>query len=87
MIDPALIAALTAGNASTRLQAALAIGSDPDAGYLETLVARCAVEADFFVRDMLTWALTRLPPAITVPALLAELQSDVAPARSQALHT
>lgn len=87
MIDPALIARLTAGHASTRLQAALAIGSDPDAGYLDTLVARCAVEPDFFVRDMLTWALTRLPSTITVPALLAELQSDVAQARSQALHT
>jgi HEAT repeat protein len=87
VIDPGLIAALTAANASIRLQAALAIGSSADAGYLDTLVSRCAVEADFFVRDMLTWALTRLPPGITVPALLAELHSDVAQARSQALHT
>ena len=30
---------------------------------------------------------TRFPPAITVPKLLAELRSDVAQARSQALHT
>jgi len=85
--DPHLIAALTAANASTRLRAALAIGSSPDPDCLDILVARCGIEPDFFVRDMLTWALTRLPSDITVPKLLAELQSDVAQARSQALHT
>jgi HEAT repeat protein len=84
---PDLIAALGAGIASTRLRAALAIGSSPDPAYLDTLLSRCAVEPDFFVRDMLTWALIRLPSDITVPKLLAELQSDVAQARSQALHT
>jgi HEAT repeat protein len=82
-----LIAALTAGNASARLTAALAIGSSPDPAYLDVLLSRCAVEPDFFVRDMLTWALTRLPSDLTVPRLVAELQSDVAQARSQALHT
>jgi HEAT repeat protein len=82
-----LIAALTAGNASARLRAALAIGSSPDPAYLDVLLSRCAVEPDFFVRDMLTWALTRLPSDITVPRLVAELQSEVAQARSQALHT
>ena len=82
-----LTAALTAENASTRLRAALAIGSNPGPGYLDALITRCAIEPDFFVRDMLTWALTRLPPEIVVPKLLAELQSDVAQARSQALHT
>jgi HEAT repeat protein len=51
------------------------------------LVARCAIEPNFFVRDMLTWALTRLPPEITVPKLRAELRSAHAQARSQALHT
>ena len=82
-----MIAALTAGNASARLRAALAIGSGPDPAYLDVLLSRCAVEPDFFVRDMLTWALTRLPSDITVPRLVAELQSEVAQARSQALHT
>jgi len=82
-----LIAALAAGNASARLRAALAVGSSPDPAYLDVLLSRCAVEPDFFVRDMLTWALTRLPSDLTVPRLVAELQSDVAQARSQALHT
>lgn len=50
-------------------------------------MARCAVEPDFFVRDMLTWALTRLPAERTVPRLLTELRSQRAQARSQALHT
>lgn len=78
---------MAAGDGSTRLKAALAIGSDPKPGLVDTLVARCAIEPDFYVRDMLTWALTRYPSEITVPRLLAELRSEHAQARSQALHT
>ncbi|MDG4798426.1 HEAT repeat domain-containing protein [Micromonospora sp. WMMD1082] len=85
--DARLVDALAAGSASTRLHAALAIGTHPDPGVVDVLVARCAVEPDFFVRDMLTWALTRLPAEITVPRLRAELRSGRAQARSQALHT
>ncbi|MFD4252069.1 HEAT repeat domain-containing protein [Amycolatopsis thermoflava] len=82
-----LLGALNAGNPSTRLKAALAAGTHPDPGLLGELVARSAVEPDFFVRDMLTWALTRLPAEITVPRLLDELANARAQARSQALHT
>lgn len=82
-----LIAALAADTASTRLKIALAIGTDADPALLETLVDRCGIEPDFYVRDILTWALTRLPPDLTVPRLLAELDSDRSQARSQALHT
>jgi HEAT repeat protein len=82
-----LVAALAAAEASTRLKAALAAGSNPEPGLLDTLVARCAIESDFFVRDMLTWALTRLPREVTVPRLIVELSSEQAQARSQALHT
>ncbi len=82
-----LIAALAAPDKSTRLKAALAIGSSPEPDLVETLVARCGVEPDFYVRDMLTWALTRFPSEITVPRLLVELGSERAQARSQALHT
>jgi HEAT repeat protein len=82
-----LMAALAAADESTRLEAALAIGSSPDPGLVDALVARCAVEPDFYVRDMLTWALTRFPSDLTVPKLLAELHSGRAQARSQALHT
>lgn len=85
--DKGLLEALAGGNSSTRLKAALAIGTHPQPGVVDVLVARCAVEPDFFVRDMLTWALTRLPPQITVPKLCAELRSGRAQARSQALHT
>jgi HEAT repeat protein len=86
-LDTQLIAALTASDASTRLMAALAMGSNPEPSLVDTLVARCAIEPDFYVRDMLTWALTRLPSQITVPRLLVELRSERAQARSQALHT
>jgi len=82
-----LTAALAAGAPSTRLKAALAIGTDPDPALLDALMARCAVEPDFYVRDMLTRALTRLPADLTVPRLLAEVDSHVPQARSQALHT
>ncbi|MEU5566272.1 HEAT repeat domain-containing protein [Micromonospora musae] len=84
---PRLLDALSAGNPSTRLQAALAVGTDADADLVDALVARCAIEPDFFVRDMLTWALTRLPPELTVPRLRRELRAERAQARSQALHT
>ncbi|MFI1992014.1 HEAT repeat domain-containing protein [Actinoplanes sp. NPDC020271] len=79
--------ALNAANSSVRLQAALAAGTSADPALAGALVARCAVEPDFFVRDMLTWALTRLPTEVTVPGLLLELGSARAQARSQALHT
>lgn len=83
------LGALEDGDASVRLRAALAIGTNPapDNAAVEPLVARCAVEPEFSVREMLTWALTRHDPAATVPRLLPELRSPLAQARSQALHT
>lgn len=74
-------------NPSVRLRAALDAGTAPDPAGAAALVARCASEPDFFVRDMLTWALTRLPAAVTVPLLREELRSATVQARSQALHT
>ncbi|MGD6756484.1 HEAT repeat domain-containing protein [Streptomyces sp. BH105] len=75
------------GEASVRLRAALAIGSAPDPRTVDKLVERCAVEPEFFVRDMLTWALTRHPVDLTLPAVIREVRSARAQARSQALHT
>ncbi|WP_181772120.1 HEAT repeat domain-containing protein [Amycolatopsis pittospori] len=86
-LDTRLLDALSAESSSTRLQAALAAGTHPDPRFVETLLARCAIEPDFYVRDMLTWALTRHPAEITVPALVAEVRSEQDQARSQALHT
>ncbi|WP_174264280.1 HEAT repeat domain-containing protein [Phytoactinopolyspora halotolerans] len=85
--DTRLLLGLGADDASTRLAVALAIGTHVRPGFVDALLARCSVEPDFFVRDMLTWALTRYPAEITVPRLLVELRSHVAQARSQALHT
>ncbi|MCK9878519.1 HEAT repeat domain-containing protein [Frankia sp. Ag45/Mut15] len=82
-----LVSALDAMDPSVRLRAALAAGSDPEPALLEPLVQRCGVEPDAFVRDMLTWALTRLPPEITLPRIRRELDSEHAGARGQALHT
>lgn len=79
--------ALEDDRSSVRLRAALATGATPDPRYVDRLVERCATEPEFFVRDMLTWALTRHPVSLTLPALLRELRSERAQARSQALHT
>ncbi|MGW0594018.1 HEAT repeat domain-containing protein [Streptosporangium sp. NPDC002607] len=70
-----------------RLRAALAVGTTPDPRFIDKLIERCAIEPDFYVRDMLTWALTRHSASMTVPELLRELRSERAQARSQALHT
>ncbi|WP_182345727.1 HEAT repeat domain-containing protein [Tomitella gaofuii] len=79
--------ALAHPDPSVRLRAAMAAGSRPDASLAQNLVDRCAVEPDFYVRDMLTWALTRLPTEVTVPLLLDALGSAAPQPRSQALHT
>lgn len=74
-------------NSSVRLQAALAVGAAPDPRFIDRLIERCATEPDFYVRDMLTWALTRHSPSLTTPKLVDQLRSGRAQARSQALHT
>ncbi|MEU9990915.1 HEAT repeat domain-containing protein [Streptomyces sp. NPDC048045] len=75
------------GRSSVRLRTALAVGTTPDPRFVGKLIERCAIEPEFFVRDMLTWALTRHPVALTLPGLLREVRSERAQARSQALHT
>ncbi|GGV10239.1 HEAT repeat domain-containing protein [Streptomyces spectabilis] len=75
------------GRSSVRLRAALEAGTAPDQRFVDKLIERCATEPEFFVRDMLTWALTRHPVSVTLPELLREVRSKRAQARSQALHT
>nr|WP_242676257.1 HEAT repeat domain-containing protein [Streptosporangium minutum] len=72
---------------SVRLRAALAVGTTPDPRFIDKLIERCAIEPEFYVRDMLTWALARHSASTTVPKLLDEVRSERAQARSQALHT
>ncbi len=79
--------ALANPDPTTRLRVAMHAGSHPDPALVATLVRRCALEPDFFVRDMLTWALTRHPVDAVVPMVLAELDKGEPRARSQALHT
>ncbi|MET8099240.1 HEAT repeat domain-containing protein [Streptomyces sp. NPDC005236] len=82
-----ILRGLEDGSSSARLRAALAAGTAPDPRFVAELIRRCAIEPEFFVRDMLTWALTRHPVSMTLPALLDEVRSERAQARSQALHT
>ncbi|GAA2051038.1 HEAT repeat domain-containing protein [Williamsia deligens] len=83
----AVVAALDRPDPSARLRAAVYAGTHPDPEFVEALVRRCGIDPDFFVRDMLTWALTRHAASLVLPRVVAELDSDEPQARSQALHT
>jgi len=83
----ALTDALADPRPSVRLRAVMTAGTEPTPDDLDVLVERCAVEPDLQVREMLTWALVRLPADIVVPRLVTQLDRQEAQARSQALHT
>ena len=83
----ALDQAFANADPSVRLDAALRAGMSPYLEQLDTLLNQCVVEPDFQVREMLTWALIRLPPEVVVPKLIGELSRKEPQARSQALHT
>jgi len=70
-----------------RLKAALAAGTYPEVEFIEVLIAQCAIESDFFVRDTLSWALMRNDAVKVVKRLETELQSSNPQAKSQAIHT
>jgi len=78
---------LASSDQSVRLKAALAAGTYPDPEYIEILIAQCALESDFFVRDTLSWALMRHDVTKVVKRLETELQSSNPQAKSQAIHT
>jgi len=78
---------LASPDQSVRLKAALAAGPYPDPEYIEILIAQCAHEPDFFVRDTLSWALMRNDVTKVVKRLETELRSSNPQAKSQAIHT
>jgi HEAT repeat protein len=82
-----LKALLESPDKSVRLQAALAAGTYPEDQFIEVLIAQCAHEPDFFVRDTLSWALMRQDIPKVVERLKVELHSENSQAKSQALHT
>lgn len=82
-----LIRALGHPADSVRLRAAMQAGMTPSPEHVSPLVERCAVEPDFYVRDMLTWALIQHDHQQVIARVLPELDSTVAQARAQALHT
>lgn len=82
-----LLRSLEQPESSLRLRAALAAGMNPHVEQVEALVSRCALEPDFFVRDMLTWALLQHNKQQVFNLVVRELESEIPQARSQALHT
>jgi len=87
LIVERLKAALKAEPASARLQTAMAAGLRPHDSYIEPLIERFTAEPDFYVRDMLTWALIQHDRDRTLERVLPELSSVFPQARAQALHT
>lgn len=82
-----LLRLLERQESSLRFKAALAAGMNPQVEYVEVLVSRCALEPDFFVRDMLTWGLLQHDKQQVFNRVAHELESETPQARSQALHT
>jgi HEAT repeat protein len=82
-----LKALLESSDKSVRLQAALAAGTYPEDQFIGILIAQCAHEPDFFVRDTLSWALMRQDISKVIECLKVELHSENSQAKSQALHT
>lgn len=82
-----LLRSLEQPESSLRLRAALAAGMNPHVEQVEVLVSRCALEPDFFVRDMLTWSLLQHNKQQVFNLVARELESEIPQARSQALHT
>lgn len=82
-----LEAALAVPDPSARVQAAMTAGTVANQAFIPVLIAQCRVEPDFFVREMLTWALTRHDADAVLDLLLPELGSAGARVRGQALHT
>ncbi|WP_053545278.1 HEAT repeat domain-containing protein [Corynebacterium deserti] len=71
--------ALKSADATTRLQAALVLGSTPSPDGLDLLIARSGVEEDFFVRGVPTWALTRFHKDLVIRKLVTDLDNHDAP--------
>lgn len=70
-----------------RQRAVIALGERADPATADALVAQLFAEPDFFVRDTLTWAVTRLGSS-ALPAVLAGLGEQRGPeVRTQALRT
>ena len=78
---------LASPDQSVRLNAALAAGTYPEPHFIEILIAQCAIETDFFVRDTLSWALMRNDVSAVVERLKVELESSNPQGKSQAIHT
>ncbi|STX04153.1 PBS lyase HEAT-like repeat [Kocuria rosea] len=81
-----LLLKLTDPDRDIRQAAALSLGERADSTCALSLVERLWVEEDFFVRETITWAITRVKES-ALPAVLAGLRDDRSvEVRTQALH-
>lgn len=83
----ALRLAFTNPDSSERLNLAMNVGTFPADDYIDVLVDQFAREPDFYVRDMLTWALLSHNRQKVIERILSEINSDYPQMRSQCLHT
>lgn len=76
---------LTDPDREVRQAAALTLGTIANPAAAQVLAARLGSEPDFFVRDTLSWALTRIPDSAT-PLLVDALHGTDTTTCVQALH-
>ncbi|ULH18210.1 HEAT repeat domain-containing protein (plasmid) [Deinococcus sp. KNUC1210] len=86
MTNPSAVTDLSHPDKNVRIRAALDLGAAQHRDALPDLIARLGHEADFFVRENLTWAIVRMGPE-AVPPLLELLENPDAATRLQAVHT
>lgn len=84
-ILPTVLAALVHPDKDVRQQAAVGLGERADPRLVPAIAQLLWRESDFFVRETLTWVLTRTP-AVAVGAATAALADLDASVRLQALH-
>ena len=82
-----LLLALGSTDPSVRFRAVQYAGVYPKLEFVEHLVNQFAIETEFFVLDMLTWALIQNDHSLVIEKCLVELNSKNAQARAQSLHT
>jgi HEAT repeat protein len=80
-----LIADLQHPDKNTRIKAAMEIGTAADASAVNALADHLSRESDFFVREMLVWALVRIG-APSVDPMITMLTHNDAATRTQAAH-
>ena len=79
--------AFTDPDSTKRLNLAMNVGTFPSDSYIHVLVDQFQIEPDFYVRDMLTWALLNHNREKVTQRIVFDVNSPYPQMRAQCLHT